>query len=154
MTEHVLSTLDNSRKYTLAVADAMPESGYNTRPSEEVWDFMELLHHIAYGIQWWEDNYIQGKKTGWDPPPVKATKKEVMEYLENAYSSLKKTMMKAGKKKLMWRIACKCFEDPTEMKGTNQAILRDLHKRNIFRKMIRDIFPGFFNSNQVILFQF
>lgn len=97
MTEHVLSTLDNSRKYTLAVADAMPESGYNTRPSEEVWDFRELLHHIAYGIQWWEDNYIQGKKTGWDPPPVKATKKEVMEYLENAYSSLKKTMMKAGK---------------------------------------------------------
>ena len=61
MTEHVLSTLDNSRKYTLAVADAMPESGYNTRPSEEVWDFRELLHHIAYGIQWWEDNYIHGK---------------------------------------------------------------------------------------------
>jgi uncharacterized damage-inducible protein DinB len=97
MTEHVLSTLDNSRKYTLAVADAMPDSGYNTRPSEEVWDFRELLHHIAYGIQWWEDNYIHGKKTGWDPPPVKATKKEVMEYLENAYASLKKTMMKAGK---------------------------------------------------------
>ncbi len=47
----------------LAVATAMPDNGYGFKPAEEVWDFRELIHHIAYGIQWWEDNYIKGKKT-------------------------------------------------------------------------------------------
>jgi hypothetical protein len=52
------------------------------------------LHHIAYGIEWWEDNYIKDKKTEWDQPSAKANKKEVIAYLNKAYTSLKDTMSK------------------------------------------------------------
>ncbi|MDP4265748.1 MAG: DinB family protein [Bacteroidota bacterium] len=94
MKEQLLSTLENSRNYTLAVADAMPANLYNTHPSEGVWTFRELLHHIAYGIQWWEDNYIRGNKTEWNPPEPGNDKRQVLEYLHAAYDSLKTTLDK------------------------------------------------------------
>jgi len=94
--ESMLATLENSQTYTLAVAEAMPENMYGSRPSDNVWDFRELLHHVAYGIQWWEDNYIKGNKTDWDPPAVKKSKSEVVLYLKKAYSSLRQTIETAS----------------------------------------------------------
>lgn len=75
MKETLLSTLENSRNYTLAVAEAMPESSYNFKPAGGGWNFRELMHHIAYGIQWWEENYIKGNEITWDQPPAKTAKK-------------------------------------------------------------------------------
>lgn len=94
MKEQLLSTLENSKNYTMAVAEAMPDKLYDTRPVETVWTFRELMHHIAYGIQWWEDNYVKGNKTDWEPPAVKKDKKQVIVYLEQAYASLKDTVCK------------------------------------------------------------
>lgn len=92
MKEQLLSTLENSRNYTLAVAEAMPDSYYQFNPIETVWNFGELLHHIAYGIVWWQDNYIKGIKTDWNPPAVKNTKKQVITDIQQAYDTLKKTI--------------------------------------------------------------
>ena len=92
MKEQLLSTLENSKTYTLAVADAMPEKMYGTKPCKDVWDFRELLNHIAYGIQWWEANYVKGNKTEWAPPQVKSNKKETADYLIGAYLSLQNTL--------------------------------------------------------------
>jgi uncharacterized damage-inducible protein DinB len=72
----------------------MPEQSYHFKPSGAGWDFGELLHHIAYGIQWWEDNYIKGHKTDWNPPAVKNNKKDVIAYLNKAYDSLNNTVKK------------------------------------------------------------
>jgi len=61
---------------------------------------LELQGAIAsscYGIEWWENNFIQGKKVEWDQPPAKSNKKEVIAYLNKAYTSLKDTI---GKGKL------------------------------------------------------
>lgn len=91
MKEHLLTTLENSRNYTVAVAEAMPEKNYGFKPVPEVWSFLEQLHHIAYGIGWWEDNYVKGNKIDWAPTPIKKTKKEVINYLGQAYDSLKET---------------------------------------------------------------
>ena len=87
----LLTTLENSKTYTLSVADAMPDAGYSFKPAEGVWNFGELLHHIAYGIQWWEDNYIKGNTVSWNPPPAQTGKPEVMGYLNKAYDGLKQT---------------------------------------------------------------
>lgn len=76
------------------VAAQMPANAYNFRPVETVWNFGELLHHIAYGIQWWGDNYIRGTETPWAPPSAKANKKDVIAYLEQAYGSLKELVSK------------------------------------------------------------
>jgi len=92
MKEQLSATLENSKTYTIAVAEGMPEKEYNFKPAGAGWNFGELLHHIAYGIQWWEDNFIKGKKLEWDQPPPKADKKEVIAYLKKAYASLKDTV--------------------------------------------------------------
>lgn len=92
MKEQLLETLENSRQYTLQVATMMPEKLYDFRPVDTVWNFRELMHHIAYGIQWWEANYIKGIETAWDPTPVKKKKQEIIDYLEQAYEALAKTI--------------------------------------------------------------
>jgi len=94
MKEHLSTVLENSKNYTLAVANLMTETNYEFKPAGEVWNFRELLHHIAYGIEWWGDNYIKDNKTEWNQPPAKATKKEVVDYLNKAYASLKETISK------------------------------------------------------------
>jgi len=92
MKEHLSDVLENSKTYTLAVANLMSEKDYEFKPADEIWNFRELLHHIAYGIEWWEDNYIKEKKTEWDQPAAKTNKKEVIAYLTKAYASLKDTI--------------------------------------------------------------
>lgn len=92
MNNKLSATLANSKQYSLAVAGAMPENGYSFKPVEEVFSFGELLNHIAYGIEWWEANYVRGSKTEWAPPAAGTTKKEVNAYLEKAYDGLAKTI--------------------------------------------------------------
>ncbi|OQP61344.1 hypothetical protein A3860_06435 [Niastella vici] len=92
MKDQLIETIEKSRNYTLQVAEAMPEKGYVYKPGGAGWNFGELLNHIAYGIQWWQDNYIMGNKSSWDPPAVKNKKQEVIAYLNQAYDDLQKTV--------------------------------------------------------------
>jgi uncharacterized damage-inducible protein DinB len=92
MKEQLLTILENSRNYTLSVADKMPQDSYNFKPINAVWDFRELLHHITYGIHWWKSNYIEGREIAWVPPVVKGGKKEIISNLRQAYESLKNTI--------------------------------------------------------------
>jgi uncharacterized damage-inducible protein DinB len=92
MKTHLLSILENSKNYTLAVAETMPENSYNFKPTEEVWTFNELVNHIAYGIQWWEDNFIKKTETKWSPPVARKDKKETIAYLQQSFLALQKTL--------------------------------------------------------------
>lgn len=92
MKDQLLAILENSKNYTMEVASVMPDSGYAFRPVDTVWAFGELLHHIAYGIQWWGDNYVRRSKIEWAPPPVKQHKKDILAYLDQAYLELGKTI--------------------------------------------------------------
>lgn len=94
MKEQLLSTLENSRAYTLAVAEAMPEKHYDSKPTDSVWTFRELLHHIAYGIEWWNSNNIKKVKVDWNPPATEKDKASVVKYLGRAYDDLKATVEK------------------------------------------------------------
>lgn len=88
----LLSALQTSRSYTLAVADAMPEAQYGFRPVDEVWSFGELMHHIAYGIHWWEQNFIRMEETEWEPPAAVPEKAGIRAALEKAYEVLEQSM--------------------------------------------------------------
>ena len=96
MKTHLLSTLENSKNYTLAVAEALPENSYNFKPSSEGWSFNELMNHIAYGIQWWEANYVKKTETKWNPPAPKANKKETIQYLKQCYEAFRETIEKGN----------------------------------------------------------
>lgn len=92
MKKYIQSTLDISKNYMLAVADAMPENLYNFKPTSEVYAFNELINHIAYGIQWWEANYIKLKETKWDPPSAKTNKKETIKHLQQCFDALQESL--------------------------------------------------------------
>lgn len=94
MQAQLLTTLENSRKYTLAVVEAMPANRYHSKPAEGIWNFGELMNHIAYGMEWWRENYLLKNKVSWNPPVMKNDRKTATENLEKAYSSLKKTIEK------------------------------------------------------------
>ena len=94
MKENLLMLLENSRGYTLAVAGAMPQKLDNFKPADDAWSFREQMHHIAYGIEWWQDNYVKGVKTSWAPPATSKSRKEVIAYLNHAYDSLKDELTK------------------------------------------------------------
>src|SRR6185295_2884859 len=88
----LVTLLENSRSYTIAVAEAMPIKLDYYKPATEVWSFREQLHHIAYGIEWWKDNYVRGIKTAWAPPATSKSRKEALTYLNQAYDTLKETL--------------------------------------------------------------
>jgi len=94
MKENLVTLLENSRGYTLAVAEAMPQKLDSFKPANDGWNFREQLHHIAYGIEWWKDNYVKGVKTSWAPPATSQSRKEVVAYLNRAYDSLKEVLSK------------------------------------------------------------
>ena len=92
MKEKLLSTVENAKAYTLQVAEAMPEEGYHYKPAGAGWNFGELLQHIAYGIHWWQENYITGNKIDWDPPVAATSKKEVTATLTTNFDALQKVL--------------------------------------------------------------
>jgi uncharacterized damage-inducible protein DinB len=92
MKTDLTSALENSRNYTLAVAQAMSEDLYNFKPTPETWSFLELMNHIGYGILWWKDNFIKKTETKWAPPPPKSTRNETIHYLQQCYQTLQETV--------------------------------------------------------------
>jgi uncharacterized damage-inducible protein DinB len=94
MNKQQLATLENSRAYTLAVATAMPEKSYEFKPTETVWSFRELMHHIAYGIQWWKENHVLAQPAEWNPPVANESKDAIASYLNVAYDELRQTLEK------------------------------------------------------------
>jgi uncharacterized damage-inducible protein DinB len=94
MQQQLVTTLENSRNYTLAVLEAIPQNLLGFKPVESVWTFGELLNHIAYGIEWWNDNCIKKVETEWNPPADKKTKKEIEAQINKAYATVGKTVEK------------------------------------------------------------
>lgn len=92
MKTQLLTTLENAKNYTLSVAEAMPEKSYDFKPTPAVWTFGELLHHIGYGIGWWEENYIKQQPSDWNPPAATTRKAATIAYLEQAFAALKGNM--------------------------------------------------------------
>ena len=95
MKNELLATIENSRKYSIAVAETMPEDHYQFKPSPDVWNFKELMNHIAYGISWWENNYLKKVETPWNPPPILEKKEKIIELLNKAYHALTQTIKEA-----------------------------------------------------------
>ncbi|WP_133177801.1 DinB family protein [Chitinophaga parva] len=88
MKNALLPTLENARKYTLEVAEAMPAEQYHFKPANGIWSFAELLHHIGYGIFWWEENFMRQQEGEWAPPAATTTKKATIAYLKQAFDHL------------------------------------------------------------------
>lgn len=96
MKQQLLATIEKTRQYTLNVGEAMPAEKYNFKPDSAVWSYGELIHHIAYGIVWMEENYLRKTKSEWNPPKTDGKKAEVMHYLKQSLDILQRSVSSVG----------------------------------------------------------
>ncbi|RBL93396.1 DinB family protein [Chitinophaga flava] len=92
MRAQLLTTLENARNYTISVATAMPANSYDYKPDTAIWTFNELMHHIGYGIIWWNENYILQTPSDWNPPAITPNAKATKEYLNKSFDILKQSI--------------------------------------------------------------
>ena len=58
-----LERLENSRKYSILVAETMPEDKYDFRASPESMTFAENLMHIGYAMDWHSQSLLGGQES-------------------------------------------------------------------------------------------
>jgi uncharacterized damage-inducible protein DinB len=120
----LLKTIYDSLQYTLSVAEVMPEKNYDTVLAKSTWSFIELMNHIAYGIKWWEVNFVQGIDLAWEPPTDKTTKKEVIALLAQAFDSLEKAVSKESDSEELVRGVWATLDHVTHHRGQAVVHLR------------------------------
>ncbi len=85
-----LERLENSKKYTLLVAEKMPESKYNFKASEGSLSFAQNLLHIGFAMDWHSQSLLGGRKARtWQTDTVfkvdKKTKKEMIVLIDKTF---------------------------------------------------------------------
>lgn len=66
----------NAKEYTLKIADAMPDSAYNFKPTETEMSFSEQLKHLTDNLLWLHEDFIL--------PSIKSKSGELRGFLKNA----------------------------------------------------------------------
>jgi uncharacterized damage-inducible protein DinB len=93
----------NAKSHTLAMADKLPENKYDFKPVKEEMSFKEQLVHIGENIYWLSSTYIKEEP---NPSNVKKgnsnemSKKQVMQFLNDAYEYGLKAMGELDEKSL------------------------------------------------------
>lgn len=83
-----LERWETSKKYMLAVAEAMPEEKYGFRPAAEVMSFAEQAMHIAAVIDWHAFSKADGQEYAprWEKFSAEGKRKmEILESLEREF---------------------------------------------------------------------
>lgn len=82
-----LSKIEGAKAYTLEVAEAMPESLFSYKPTEEEMSFGEQLVHIADNLIWLSSSYI-GENPSAERKKLDAnilSKEEIIKIVGDAY---------------------------------------------------------------------
>ena len=81
-----ITKLQNSKEYTLKVANGMPEEKYSFKPVPDEMSFGEQLLHIASNLNWLTSSYITSSKCPITKEATKVKKKEeIIEVLNKTY---------------------------------------------------------------------
>ena len=81
-----IAKLQNSKEYTLKVANGMPEEKYGFKPVPDEMSFREQLLHIASNLNWLSSTYVTGSKSPVTKEATKVQKKEdIVEVLNKTY---------------------------------------------------------------------
>ena len=98
-----LEKFKNAKSYTLAMADKLVEDKYDFKPVKEEMSYKEQLVHIGENIYWLSSTYIKEEP---NPSNVKKgnsnemSKKQVMQFLNDAYEYGLKAMGELDEKSL------------------------------------------------------
>ena len=98
-----LEKFKNAKSYTLSMAEKLDEQKYDFKPVKEEMSFKEQLVHIGENIYWLSSTYIKEEP---NPSNVKKgnsnemSKKQVMQFLNDAYEYGLKAMVELDEKSL------------------------------------------------------
>lgn len=84
--EVYLEKWENSKNYLLAVAEAMPETAFDFKPTEREMTFAAQLAHINQNINWLTATYLVGEPFEKAPFNATLTKKELIAQLETSFN--------------------------------------------------------------------
>lgn len=83
----------HAKEYTLLVAEAMPEAGYQFKPAVEEMDFGAQLMHLADNMKWLCTAYLGAKKEIFPiADSTMKSKQAIIEYLTKAYDASVQTL--------------------------------------------------------------
>lgn len=85
--EVYLEKWENSKNYMLAVAEAMPETAFDFKPTEREMTFAAQLAHINQNINWLTTTYLVGETFEKAPFNATLTKKELIAQLETSFNN-------------------------------------------------------------------
>ncbi|MEO8404762.1 MAG: DinB family protein [Chitinophagaceae bacterium] len=84
--EAAISKLQNSKQYTLKMANLMPEEKYSFKPTPDEMNFGEQLLHISENLRWLTSSYILNSESPEPKSKVGAQKKvAIIEVLKKTY---------------------------------------------------------------------
>ncbi|MEY2904433.1 MAG: hypothetical protein RJA52_449 [Bacteroidota bacterium] len=83
-----IEKLQNAKKYTLEVAELMPQETYAYKPTDDQLNFAEQLVHTGENLYWLSSTYLREVANPIKENKPKAgemTKEQIMEWLDGAY---------------------------------------------------------------------
>lgn len=85
-----LERLENSKKYTLKVAELLPEEAYNSKVTAESMSFAQNLLHIGYVMDWHSQSLLGGREariwqTDTEFKAIGKSKKEMITLIDNTF---------------------------------------------------------------------
>ena len=85
-----LEKWENSKNYLLEIAEVMPDSLYDFKPTERQMSFKKQLLHIKANMDWLSTSYFTNKKYKKPQDSISITKSEVIELLKNKFDAVSK----------------------------------------------------------------
>jgi uncharacterized damage-inducible protein DinB len=86
--EAFLEKWNNSKIYLIQVAEAMPESFYDFKPTEREMTFSKQLLHIQSNMNWLSTTYFSSDKKDIKEPEMPKSKAEIVTSLKNAFDQV------------------------------------------------------------------
>ncbi len=90
--EEFFSKWENSKKYTLAVLDKMPDSGMDYKTDPAAMSFKDQMYHIGSAITGISQGFLLGEVPAFTLDMKTATKAELADYIAKSYDYGTKTM--------------------------------------------------------------
>ena len=85
-----LEKWDNSKTYLIELAEAMPDSLYNFKPTARQMSFKEQLIHIKGNMDWLGTTYFSAEEFRRETTELPSSKAETIALLSNAFDTVSK----------------------------------------------------------------
>lgn len=89
---------ENSKDYLLELAEAMPKTAYNFKPTERQMSFKAQLIHIKENMDWLGNAYFGASKQ--EKLPQTTSKEAILVALQQSFNRVKKTIQNYPEEKL------------------------------------------------------